>query len=102
VGTGSWDYFLATEYIVRRKQFGINTMLNYIIKTENKNNYQFGNQLNYAGTFFYLYEKDQFSFAPQLGFSGEVYQSNYQMRTRIEGYCWRYIFWKNWFRSWKR
>ena len=84
VGTGSWDYILATEYIVRRKQFGINTMLNYVIKTENKNNYQFGNQFNYAGTFFYLYEKDQFSFAPQLGFSGEVYQSNYQMGQELK------------------
>jgi hypothetical protein len=37
LGTGSWDYLLATEYIVRRKQFGLNTMLNYVIKTENGN-----------------------------------------------------------------
>lgn len=57
VGTGSWDYLLATEYILRRKQFGLNTMLNYVIKTENQKNYRFGNQWNYATTFFYLYEK---------------------------------------------
>nr|WP_314867556.1 transporter [uncultured Flavobacterium sp.] len=78
LGTGSWDYLLATEYIVRRKQFGLNTMLNYIIKTENQKNYRFGNQLNYAATFFYLYEKDAFSFAPQLGIARETYESNYQ------------------------
>ena len=78
VGTGSWDYLLATEYIVRRKQLGLNTMLNYVIKTENQKNYRFGNQLNYAATFFYLYEKDVFSFAPQIGLAGETYGSNYQ------------------------
>jgi len=78
VGTGSWDYLLATEYIVRRKQFGLNTMLNYVIKTENQKNYRFGNQLNYATTFFYLYEKEALSFAPQLGLAGETYASNYQ------------------------
>jgi hypothetical protein len=78
VGTGSWDYLLATEYIVKRKDFGLNTMLNYVIKTENEKQYRFGNQFNYAGTFFYLYEKNKFSLAPQFGFAGEVYGSNYQ------------------------
>ncbi len=78
LGTGSWDYLLATEYIVRRKQFGLNTMLNYVIKIENQKSYRFGNQLNYAATFFYLYVKDAFSFAPQLGIAGENYESNYQ------------------------
>lgn len=78
LGTGSWDYLLATEYIVRRKQFGLNTMLNYVIKTENRKWYRFGNQFNYAGTFFWLYEKGSYSFAPQLGLAGEVYASNHQ------------------------
>jgi hypothetical protein len=78
VGTGSWDYILATEYIVKRKQFGLNTMVNYTIKTENSKQYRFGNQLNYSSTFFYLHEKNTFSMAPQLGFAGEVYGSNYQ------------------------
>ncbi|MES2543249.1 MAG: transporter [Bacteroidota bacterium] len=78
VGTGSWDYLLATEYILKRKRFGLNTMLNYVIKTENDKQYQFGNQFNYAGTFFYLYEKKKLSIAPQLGFAGEIYESNHQ------------------------
>lgn len=80
VGTGSWDYLLATEYTLRRKQFGFNSLLNYVIKTENSKFYQFGNQFNYAGTFFYLYEKNQYSFAPQLGFAGEVFASNFQRK----------------------
>lgn len=78
VGTGSWDYMLASEYIIRRKKFGLNTMLNYTIKTENNKQYRFGNQFNYAGTFFYLYEKEKLSIAPQLGLAGEIYGHNYQ------------------------
>lgn len=78
VGTGSWDYILATEYIVKRKQFGLNTMLNYTIKTENEKQYRFGNQFNYSGTFFYLHETKKLSIAPQLGLAGEVYSGNHQ------------------------
>jgi hypothetical protein len=78
IGTGSWDYLLAAEYIVKRKQLGLNAMLNYVIKTENKKQYKFGDQLNYAATFFYLYEKEKWSLAPQLGFAGEVYDDNRQ------------------------
>ena len=37
VGTGSWDYILATEYVIKRKQLGLNTMVNYNFKTENSN-----------------------------------------------------------------
>ena len=83
VGTGSWDMLLATEYVVKRKQFGLNTLINYIIKSENDKNYQFGNQFNYSGTFFYLYEKAKYSIAPQIGFAGEVYEQNYQLGQRV-------------------
>lgn len=78
VGTGSWDMLLSTEYVIRRKALGLNAMANYAIKGENDKNYRFGNQLNYAATLFYVYEKDKWAFAPQLGLSGEVYESNYQ------------------------
>jgi hypothetical protein len=83
LGTGSWDYLLATEYVVKKKQFGFNTMLNYVIKSENDKKYRFGNQFNYSGTFFYLHENDAFSFSPQIGFAGEVYQENYQLGQRL-------------------
>jgi len=78
VGTGSWDYLVASEYTIRRKKLGFNTLVNYVIKTENSKYYRFGNQFNYSGNLFYLYEKNQYSFAPQLGFAGEVYASNFQ------------------------
>ena len=83
VGTGSWDYLLATEYIIKRKNLGLNAQVNYTIKTENQKDYRFGNQLNYAGTFFYLHKIKKVSLAPQLGFAGEVYDSNYQYNQRV-------------------
>ncbi len=83
VGTGSWDYLLATEYIIKKKQVGFNALLNYVVKTENDKEYRFGNQFNYAGTFFYLYEKNNYSVAPQLGFAGEVYEDNYQLGQKV-------------------
>jgi hypothetical protein len=78
VGTGSWDYLLAAEYVVNRKSWGLNAMLNYIFKTENQKEYQFGNQFNYASTLFYVLEKNKLTFVPQAGFAGEVYETNFQ------------------------
>lgn len=78
VGTGSWDYMLAAEYVIRHKNIGLNTMLNYTFKTENDKYYQFGDQFNYAGTFFYTIEKNKVTLVPQIGIAGEVYATNRQ------------------------
>lgn len=78
LGTGSWDYVLVAEYVVRRKQLGLNVMSNYIIKTVNDKHYQFGNQLNYSGTFFYAAEGEKFTWVPQAGLAGELYAVNKQ------------------------
>lgn len=83
VGTGSWDYLLVTEYVVKRKQWGLNSMLNYVIKTENDKNYRFGNQLNYSGTLFYLSERASYSIVPQVGLAGEIYENNYQLGQKV-------------------
>jgi len=83
VGTGSFDYLFVTEYVIKRNQFGLNAMLNYVLKTENDKKYRFGNQFNYAGTFFYLLEKNNYVFAPQLGFAGEIYENNSQYNQKV-------------------
>lgn len=83
VGTGSWDYLLAAEYSIKRKKFGLNSQVNYTFKTENQKEYRFGNQVNYAGTFFYLYKIDKISVMPQFGLAGEIYDSNYQYNQRV-------------------
>lgn len=83
VGTGSFDFLFASEYVLRYKKFGFNNMVNYVLKTENDKNYKFGNQLNYAGTFFYAYENKKYSLAPQIGFAAEVYEENNQLGQRV-------------------
>lgn len=83
VGTGAWDYLIATEYVIKRKKFGLNSMLNYVIKTENQKNYRFGNQFNYASTLFWVYETSKVSVVPQLGIAGEVFETNYQHNQKV-------------------
>lgn len=83
VGTGSWDYLLATEYVIKKNKLGLNSMLNYVIKTENNKNYRFGNQFNYASTLFYLVESSKFSYVPQIGIAGEVFDNNYQYGQKV-------------------
>lgn len=83
VGTGSWDYLLAAEYVVARKSLGFNSMVNYVMKTENEKKYQFGNQFNYSGTLFYVLKSNLFTFVPQAGLAGEVYESNTQYDQRL-------------------
>ena len=78
VGTGSWDFLLVTEYILKKGNLGMHTMGNYIFKTENRKQYQFGNQFNYGTTFFYLFNTTALQLIPQIGIAGEVYQTNKQ------------------------
>lgn len=84
LGTGSWDYLFNAEYTIKRKRFGLSTLMNYVVKSENAKSYRFGNQFNYAGTLFYVYEdENEFSIAPQLGLAGEVYAANHQYQEKI-------------------
>ncbi len=76
VGTGSWDYSVASEYIIRRKKLGLNTTLNYIFKTENDKNYKFGDQFNYGSTLFYTTGIQKVLIVPQIGIAGETYSAN--------------------------
>ena len=78
VGTGSWDYLFAAEYVVSLRKWGLNTMVNYTLKTENGQQYRFGNQFNYAATLFYVAEKGNFTLVPQAGLAGEIYEGNEQ------------------------
>lgn len=78
LGTGSWDYLLAAEYVIKKGRLGLNTMLNYTFKTKNDQDYQFGNQFNYGSTLFYMIEGSKFTVVPQAGLAGEVYASNRQ------------------------
>ena len=83
LGTGSWDYLLVSEYVIKKVKFGLNTALSYTFKTENEKHYQFGNQFNYGSTLFYLFDLNSVKFVPQLGIAGEVYNSNQQFKQKV-------------------
>lgn len=76
VGTGSWDYIFAAEYVVKKNNLGLNSIVNYTVKTQNQDHYQFGNQLNYGSTLFYQFESDTIILVPQAGIAGEIYGTN--------------------------
>ena len=83
LGTGSWDYLLVSEYVIKKEKFGINTAFSYTFKTENEKQYQFGNQFNYGSTLFYMLDLNSVKLVPQLGIAGEVYNSNQQFKQKV-------------------
>lgn len=83
VGTGSWDYPLALEYVLRYRRWGLHGMANYIVKSANDEAYRFGDQFNYAATLFYLSDGERPRLAPQLGLAGEVSAANRQYGQRL-------------------
>lgn len=77
LGNGSWDFVLASNYGFVKNDWGVSSMLNYTIKTENPKAYQFGNQLNYGLNVFKNYRfPGSFRLTPMLGVAGEHYASN--------------------------
>lgn len=75
LGSGSWDYTLATTYTLRYDQLGFNANLNYIFKTENSMERKYGNQLNFGGTFFYTAKLKKVTLVPFLDMTGEIHAS---------------------------
>lgn len=76
VGTGSWDYSFAAEYIIRKGNWGLNSTVNYVLKTENDKHYQLGDQFNYGSALFYSTMMNKLIVVPQIGLAGETYQAN--------------------------
>lgn len=83
LGTGSWDYTLATDFTFTKNKAGANAMLQYVFKTENKKAYQFGNQLNYGVNFFYNAQLSNLKVLPQMGITGEVYTANENYKEKV-------------------
>jgi len=75
VGTGSLDGIFALNYSYSGSRIGINNILTYYLKTENKNEYRFGNQLSYASNLYYSIPKTTCIIMPFVGVSGDVYES---------------------------
>ena len=82
LGTGSWDFIAATSYTMSYNEWNVNMNVNYTWKTENDQQYEFGDQTNYG---IVLYRN--FSWVamekvvpvkvlPFAGLAGEIYAEN--------------------------
>lgn len=75
VGTGSVDGVFSLGYNYGGDKIGVNTLLSYYLKGENKNEYQFGNQFSYAVNMFTAFSTEKMNIMPFVGLSGDVYDS---------------------------
>ncbi|WP_193786901.1 hypothetical protein [Lacinutrix algicola] len=75
VGTGSVDGVFSLGYNYGGNKIGVNTLLSYYLKGENKNEYQFGNQFSYAVNMFTAFSTEKMNIMPFVGLSGDVYDS---------------------------
>lgn len=80
-GSGSLDFIFLTEYLVRFKKTGIITNVSYRINTENSNQFKFANRLNINSSAFYIWNKKDFTFTPNMGVSYEFGQRD-QLKNR--------------------
>jgi hypothetical protein len=83
LGTGSWDAIFAAEYVANHKEFGLQLMANYILKTENDKHYRFGNQFNGGLGAFYMLETGGYKMMPQAGLAAEIYEANHQFGIEV-------------------
>lgn len=73
VGTGSFDGVFSVGYNYGADTFGVNTLISYYVKGENKNEYQFGNQLSYSANVFTAFKYEKMNIMPFVGLSGDTY-----------------------------
>lgn len=75
VGTGSVDGILSLGYNYAKNKVGVNTLVSYYFKGENKNEYQFGNQLSYSANFYKVVPFEKMNLISFVGMSGDVYDT---------------------------
>lgn len=75
VGTGSIDAIFSVMHTYSNNQLGLNSSVTYYLKTENKNEYQFGNQFSFASSMFYNFPFETSSLRPFVGISTDVYNA---------------------------
>ncbi|WP_167341893.1 hypothetical protein [Nonlabens sp. SY33080] len=84
VGTGSTDFLISVMHNYSAKKWGIKTQGTYYLKSENKNEYRFGNQLSASSNVFYNIAFAKASLNPYLGISTDLYGSIRQFDEEIK------------------
>jgi hypothetical protein len=68
LGTGSNDFILTANYLIRYRKFGLNTDVSYKINTKNSQNYRFGNRLSGNLQVFYIRNLGSLGMMSSAGF----------------------------------
>lgn len=82
-GKGSLSAIFNLNYLIRKKNVGLNTEVSYMINSRNQDNYRFGNQFNATTNLFYLLKKAKFAFMPLLGVYVEQAQEHLEGKFRV-------------------
>ncbi|TXE10190.1 hypothetical protein FUA26_10820 [Seonamhaeicola algicola] len=73
VGTGSFDGIFSAGYNYAGNKIGVNTLLSYYLKGENKNEYKFGDQVSFSTNVYTVFKTKKINIMPFLGLSGDSY-----------------------------
>lgn len=82
-GTGSFNYIVMLEYLVKINRIGLNTNVSYKMFTENPNHFQFANRYNFNSSLFYLIKlNEKVKILPHTGVNYEM--SRYDKSKNID------------------
>lgn len=77
-GSGSWDFLFVSTYSLRYKNIGFSSNLNIKFNTYNKENYRYGNTLNFNGNLFYMKPIKKIILMPFIGIYLEKFEKDYE------------------------
>lgn len=87
LGSGSYDFLVSADYIVRKGAFGSANNFLFRYNTKNKDGMKMGNNFRFNSSFYYWYKIRSISLLPQIGFSFEKvgYHKHFEMLDRNTG-----------------
>jgi len=77
-GTGSWDFIFLTTYAFKFNNVGFTSNLNIKFNTFNKDNFKYGNTLNFNANVFYMKELTNIVVMPFVGGYIEKFGKDYE------------------------
>lgn len=100
-GTGSWDALLSLTYSAMYKKAGIVFNGNYKVNSYNRNDFKYGNTVNFSGRLFYLARLgENFQLMPSAGIYSEYFSQDYYDRLLVDdsgGDSWMFDAGLNWY-----
>lgn len=85
VGTGSTDIVLSSIYNYTKEKWGFSSNLSYFVKTENSDNYRFGNQVSLSSRAFLPFGNETLAYFPFLGITADHYNEVEEFGEKING-----------------